>query len=148
MEHEFRAITERLEPENLKPLQFEQSVNSSGQFSGQWPVASAREVGAPCLADSARRGNFGCATCLPDGFLCRRNCCIPRPRSRSSHPRLERVGTDLSYCTDEIPPASRNITLYVVGGYGIPPCIAQPLQQLPTLRVERKEEVGRTARAE
>src|SRR5215470_12093006 len=31
-------------------------------------------------------------------------------------PQADRVGIKLSYCTDEIPPASSNITLYIVGG--------------------------------
>src|SRR5581483_2045564 len=38
-----------------------------------------------------------------------------RTRSaRHIRPRLDRAGTKLSYCTDEIQAASRNITLYVV----------------------------------
>jgi len=67
MELEFRAVTERLEPENLKPLQFEQCINSSGQ----WSVA--REPGDPLLAAFARGGDFRTkADCLPGGFLFRR----------------------------------------------------------------------------
>jgi len=96
-------------------------------------------VGAPCLADFARPGNFGCAPCLPDGFLFRWNCCTHGSHRRSFPPRLDRVGTNLSYCTGEIPPASSNITPYIVGGCKIAPCIAQSLQQMPGLRVERKD---------
>jgi len=32
------------------------------------------------------------------------------------HPKLDEVGTNLSYCNGEIQPASSNITLYIVGG--------------------------------
>src|SRR5579872_399616 len=37
-------------------------------------------------------------------------------RLRHTHPRLDRAGTNLSYCTDEFQAASSNITLYIVGG--------------------------------
>src|SRR5579885_2307064 len=36
-------------------------------------------------------------------------------RLRHTHPRLDRAGTNLSYCTDEFQAASSNITLYIVG---------------------------------
>src|SRR5215469_16072163 len=119
---------------------FSLSKSSTPVVSRQSPVTGY--CGCPTLAAFARSGNFRirCAY-LPDGFLSPEFCCIKRAHSRSSHPRLDGVGINLTYCTDEIQPASSNITLYIVGEYSRPPCIAQPLQQVPGLRVERKGEV-------
>lgn len=58
------------------------------------------------------------------------------------HPRLGRVGTNLSYCNGEIGLGSSNITLYMVWAYPIPPCIAQTLHHPNSLRLRREIEVG------
>src|ERR1700753_4116719 len=61
---------------------------------------------------------------------------------RRSRPRLGRAHTKLSYCNGEIQAASSNITLYVVGPYELPPCIAQALQSSDRNSVETEKEVG------
>ena len=61
---------------------------------------------------------------------------------KSSHPRLERAHTNLSYCNGEILPGSSNITLYLVSPWTGPRHIAQTLQHLVKRFLETKNEAG------
>jgi hypothetical protein len=104
VELEFGAVAERLEPENLKLLQFEQRE----LLRTKWPVINSQLAGCVRLP---RRW------CLPGRFpfvLDVRSTPYRADSTPRPHPRLGRVGTNLSYCNGEIGRGSSNITLYMV----------------------------------
>jgi hypothetical protein len=127
VELEFGAITERLEPENLKPLQFEQRelLRNSGQLS----VASCQSL------DPLRS-----ATAWPWVFTKG----IPPPEFdagwttswRHCSPLAGWASTKLSYCNGEIGAGSSNITPYMVWACEGPLWVAQTLRQMNGFTVE------------
>ena len=127
---EFGAVAEKdLEAENLKPFQFEQCL----LLEKQWPVISALALAASLVRRFA-------------GGVYQTGSRLPRAMHGSTFadqfsPRLERVGTNLSYCNGEIGAGSSNITLYVVWPCVSPRWVAHALRHLPGLPGE-EDEVG------
>ncbi len=133
VELEFGAVAERLEPENLKPLQFEQRELLENQWpvvSGQLPVVHGR---SPVALPTAWTRVFTNEIPPRQFDACRITS------ERHSHPRLDRAGTKLSYCNGEIGAGSSNITPYMVWAYERPRWVAHTLQQLDGFQGEGRE---------
>src|SRR5579862_9625742 len=141
VELEFGAITDRLEPENLEPLQFEQR-ELLGKTSCQLSVTH-RVSRVSCVMCAS--GDFARiparASCLLTGFLSSIRCML-RPTCGQFSPQAGQGGTKLSYCNGEIGPGSSNITPYMVWPYKRPRWVAHTLRQMDGFSVEREEEVG------
>src|SRR5258708_7136643 len=116
------------------------SLSNLDSLENQWPVVGGQlSVGAGCPIFRVpcekwvlyhTKDHAGRAVYQTDSSPAENDACSDQCR-----PRLDRAGTNLSYCNGEIVPGSSNITLYIVWPCGRARWVAHTLQQMPGLRV-------------